>query len=192
MLSLNVSAAFDMFDHTRLLQKATEVFGRADQVISWLKSYLTNCSNYISLGNCHSTTVSCTAEVSQGSVLGPLLHLTTPVSRLISTFNISYHQFTDDIQLYTSVDSLSSADITKLSLCEEAVTKWHLKNSLLLNPSKTEVLVKGTQQHVAKFNNATADSPAFQFAGTNVSRLTSIRVLSTTIDQHLTFDNHVT
>jgi hypothetical protein len=62
---------------------------------------------------------------------------------------------------------------------------------LLLNPSKTEVLVTGTRQQVTKFNNATADSPAFQFAGTTVSRSNSIRVLGVTIDQHFTFDNHV-
>jgi len=86
-----------------------------------------------------------------------------------------------------------------------AVTNWHLKNSLLLNPSKTEVLVPGTRQEVAKFNNPTAvspafqfagtsvsDSPAFQFAGTSVSHSTSICVLGVIIDQYLTFDNHVT
>jgi len=71
-------------------------------------------------------------------------------------------------------------------------TKWHLKNSLLLNPSKTEVLVTVTRQQVAKLNNATADSPAFQFAVTSVSQSTFIRVLGVIIDQHLTFDNHVT
>jgi len=60
----------------------------------------------------------------------------------------------------------------------------------LLNPSKTEVLVTGTRQQVAQFNNATADSLAFQFAEPcSVSRSTSTRVLGVTIDT--TFDNHV-
>jgi Reverse transcriptase (RNA-dependent DNA polymerase) len=143
-----------------------------------------NYVSYVSIGNCHSTTVSCTTGVPQGSVLGPLLFFifTTPVGRLISAFNISYHQYADDTQLYTSVDSSSSADITRMSLCAEAVTKWHLVNCLLLNPSKTEVLVTGTRQQVTKFNSATSDSPAFQFAGTSVSRSNSIRVLGVTIN----------
>jgi hypothetical protein len=55
-----------------------------------------------------------------------------------------------------------------------------------------EVLVTGTRQQVTKFNGATSDSPAFQFTGTSVSRSNSIRVLGVTIDQHLTFDSHVT
>ena len=48
-----------------------------------------------------------------------------------------------------------------------------------------------TRRQVTKFQNATAESPAFQFAGNSVSRSNSIRVLGVTIDQHLTFDSHV-
>ena len=105
-----------MLDHTRLLKRATEVFGLNDHVLNWLKSYLTYRSSYVSLANCHSTTVGCTTGEPQGSVLGPLLFsiFTTPVGRLISTYNISYHQFADDAQLYTSVDSSPLADITRL------------------------------------------------------------------------------
>ena len=72
-MSLNISAAFDFLDHTRLLQKATEVIGLDDHVIYWLKSYLTDRSSYVSLGNCHSTTVGFATSVPQGSVLGLLL-----------------------------------------------------------------------------------------------------------------------
>jgi hypothetical protein len=116
-------------------------------------------------------------------------HDTSPV---ISSFNISYHQYADEKQLYISVDPSSSTDITSLSSYAESVTKWHLEYCLLLNPSKTEVLVTGTRPQVTKFNNATADSTAFQFASTSISRSKSIRVLGVTNDQHFTFDDYVT
>jgi len=77
-------------------------------------------------------------------------------------------------------------------MCRGSNQVASIKNSLLLNQSTTEALVTGTRQQVAKFNSATADSLAFQFAGTIVSRSTSIRVLGVIFDQHLTFDNHVT
>ena len=49
ILALDISAAIDMLDHTRLLKRATEIFG-LDHVINWLKSYLTDRSSYISIG----------------------------------------------------------------------------------------------------------------------------------------------
>jgi len=39
LLSLDISAAFDMLDHDRLLNRATELFELSDQVIDWLESY---------------------------------------------------------------------------------------------------------------------------------------------------------
>jgi Reverse transcriptase (RNA-dependent DNA polymerase) len=73
LLSLDISAAFDMLDHDRLLNHATELFGLSGQVINWLESYLTGRTSYVSIGNCCSSTVNCSTGVPQGSVLGPLL-----------------------------------------------------------------------------------------------------------------------
>jgi len=72
------------------------------------------------------------------------------------------------------------------------LTLWRVINAITFTYTKTEVLVTGTPQQVAKFNNATADSPAFQFAGTSVSCSISIRVFGIIIDQHLAFEYHVT
>jgi Reverse transcriptase (RNA-dependent DNA polymerase) len=129
-LSLDISVAFDMPDDTRLLQRATELFGLDDNVINWLKFYLTGRTSYVSFRNFRSSTVCCTTGVLQSSVLGALLCsiFTSPVGHLISSFNISYHQYADDTQLCTSVDPSSSTDITRLSSCVEAVIKWHLEN----------------------------------------------------------------
>ena len=192
LLSLDISAAFDMLDHDRLLNRATELFGLSGQVINWLESYLTGRTSYVSIGNRRSSTVNCTTGVPQGSVLGPLLFsiFTSPVSHLISSFNVLCHQYADDTQLYTSIDLSSDHDIINLSDCADAVTRWHLENNLLLNPSKTEVLITGTRQQVTKFESSTPAIQTIRFADTVIPYTKSVRILGVTIDSHLTFDKH--
>jgi hypothetical protein len=105
---------------------------------------------------------------------------------------MSCHQYADDTQLYTSVDLSSAENINNLSNCADAVTRWHLENNLLLNPSKTEALVIGTRHQVDLFDNASAEVNTLKFADVIVPCSNSIRILGVTIDKHLTFDDHVT
>ena len=116
------------------------MFGLDGTVKNWLRSYLTGRRSYVACGQHHSSIVTTSTGVPQGSVLGPLLFtmFTTPVGHLISSLNMSYHQYADNTQLYTSIDPTSSCDISLLSNCANAVTRWHLENGLLLNPTKTE------------------------------------------------------
>ena len=189
LLSLDISAAFDTLDHERLLKRATEVFGLTGHVREWLRSYLCGRTTYVSVGGARSCTTNCATGVPQGSVLGPLLFslFTTPVGHLISSYGVSYHQYADDTQLYTVINSSSPSDLQRLSYCAEAVTNWHLFNGLLLNPAKTEALVTGSRQQVARL-----DCTTVKFADTTVNISSAIRVLGVTIDSHLTFDKHVT
>jgi len=108
ILSLDISVAFDTLDYTRLLNRATEVFGLTNQVINWLKSYLTD-PRKLPFYHCWLYYKSAARLCSWTS---DLLDFSTPVGRLISAFNISYHEFADDTQLYTLVDFSSLADIT--------------------------------------------------------------------------------
>ena len=90
-------------------------------------------------------------QCTTNSVLGPLLFsiFTTPVGSLIISFGIQYHQYADDTYLYSAITSVPGS-IVNLSACADADTSWHIKNDLLLNPTKTEVLITGTPQQVTK------------------------------------------
>jgi hypothetical protein len=190
LLSLDSSAAFDALNHNCLLQHATEFFGFSVHVHEWLRSYLSGRSSYIALGECLSTVVDCTTGVPQGSVLGPLLFaiFTIPVGRLISKFGVSYHQYADDMQLYMALDLSMSVNLTRLSDCINAVACWHYENGLQLNPSKTEALITGTRQQVARFNFTST----LRVAEAMVPYSKTIRILWVTLDPHQTFDEHVT
>ena len=155
LLSLDISAAFDTLDHRRLLERAKDLFGFDGVALKRLSSYLSGRKHYVSVGGRRSSTVTMSSGVPQGSVLGPLLFFvsTTPVGALISSFGISYHQYADDTQLYTAISSTPGC-MENLSACADAVTAWYIRNDLLLDPNKTEALVAGKRQQLAKFDTS--------------------------------------
>ena len=117
---------------------------------------------------------------------------TSPVSHLISSFNVLCYHYADDTQLYTSISLSSDQDINNFSDCADADTRWRLKNNLLLNPLKTEALITGARKQVTKFESSTPAIRTIPFADTAIPRLKSVHILGVTIDSPLTFDKHIT
>ena len=77
-------------------------FGVSGKALDWFKSYLTGRSQRIKIGSCLSSRSDLSLGVSQGSVLGPLLHTlyTTPLSNLISGHAIPHQLYADDHHHY--------------------------------------------------------------------------------------------
>ena len=69
---LDFSKAFDTVTHEILMSKLQHN-GIRGVMLSWLKSYLSNKKQYVSVKNSYSTMSNITLGVPQGSVLGPVL-----------------------------------------------------------------------------------------------------------------------
>ena len=81
--------------------------------------------------------------------------------------------------------AVNSASI--LSECADAVTGWHLKNVLLLNPSKSEVIVTGTQHQVKSVDQ----SSGLCVTVAVIPFVHKSKFLDVTLNNRLTFDQHV-
>ena len=71
---LDFRKAYDTVNHFTLLQKLYR-YGVRGHILNWLKSYLTDKQQFISVNNNHSSKNCITCGIPQGSVLGPLLFL---------------------------------------------------------------------------------------------------------------------
>jgi len=188
---LELSAAFDTIDHNILIHRLSSWFGITDAALSWFESYLADRHFIVSASGHKSSTFLLSCGVPQGSVLGPILFImyTTPFSSLLSNTGINHHLYADDTQLFISFSPSSyPTNIIQLQSVIAQVSTWMSANLLILNPSKTEFLVIGNPQQLAKLNNPqlTLD------CNTTIVPVQKARNLGVIFDNHLSLNSQIT
>src|SRR6218665_1594054 len=110
----DASSAFDVLDHAILLQRLETCFGLSGSPLNWFRSYLSDRSQMVILGDTRSSWVPVQFGVPQGSVLGPLLYilLTADISHLFAKYSASVHLYADDVQAYVHGPPSQFLDIT--------------------------------------------------------------------------------
>jgi hypothetical protein len=102
---LDLSKAFDTVNHSILLQKL-EYYGFRGVAHNWLKLYLDNRKQFVTVGSISSGLLNISCGVPQGSVLGPLLFLLYINAIQNSTRILDFHLFADDSNLFYANKSL--------------------------------------------------------------------------------------
>ena len=130
---------FDMVEHNILLTMV-EHYGIRGLANDWLKSYLQDREQFVSI-NCHDSNLALVLYgVPQSSVLGPLLFLIyiNDLNQAIKFCKV--HHFADDTNLLCF-----SKSITKLNkyvnLDMKNLTDWLNANKISLNVQKTELVI---------------------------------------------------
>ena len=146
---LDLSAALDTVNHRILLKRLATRFGIGRLALEWFRSYLSNCKSFVSVEGAKSTSRSFNCGVSQGSMLGPIPFMLyiSPIGDLVPSYDINFHLYSDDSELYitfstSSVSQLHSAKL-KLEVCVTGIDRWMVQNRLIvkMNGDKTEVFL---------------------------------------------------
>ena len=187
LIGLDLSAAFDTIEHDILIDRLESTFSVTGTALRWFGTYLREREQYVVAGGERSARTRCVFGVPQGSVLGPFLFsvYVSPITEVITSHGVQFHQYADDTQLYVAVKS--DADVQKLEECTIAVRDWFTENGMLLNPDKSEVLLVARKGNAEKFAHGTG----VKVAGSDIAFSVQLKSLEVTLDQNLSFDQHV-
>ena len=182
LVSLDISAAFDTINHPNMLHILEDYFHISGIALSWFQSSLSERKQFVKISCSSSTHVSLRFGVPQGSVLGPILFslYTSPINEIIQKHDVLYHQFADDITLFTGASYLDPhPSFTKISECLTELNLWFSNNHLMLNLNKSEVMFVGSPILLFKSNLPT------------LSVTSKLKILGVTLDSRLNFTHFV-
>ncbi|WP_419616858.1 reverse transcriptase domain-containing protein, partial [Thiolapillus sp.] len=113
---------------------------------------------------------------------------TQPLSKIIQHHSLYHHSFSDDNQLYISANLAQLQEIIRTSQsCISDVQAWMHNNKLQLNPDKTEMILI-----TSKHNQKSLSLPfSVDLNGTSIHLSSTVRNLGVTLDQNLSFQQHV-
>ena len=156
LVLLDLSAAFDTVKHDILLQRLKSKFGVAGMALHWLTSYLVDRTQRVSVKGALSSSFPLRQGVPQGSCLGPVLFsiYTSKLFDIVKRHLPEVHCYADDTQLYLAfspnVQGDADAAVSAMRSCITDLRNWMIRDRLMLNDDKTEFLLLGTRQQLAK------------------------------------------
>ena len=179
LILLDFSKAFDCVPHQRLLHKLN-YYGISGPTLNWVKSFLSDRTQHVSIHGSHSALANVTYVVPQGSVLGPvlfLLYINNITNQILSNIRL----FADDSIVYRDIRSPADHQILQTDI--QMLTDWSKKWQINFNTSKCHLLTITYKPKPSEFTYTISNQP--------ISRVNSHPYLGVTIDATLSWSKHI-
>ena len=182
LLLIDFSKAFDMVEHQILLKKL-EHYGIRGSALKWIKSYLGNRKQFVSVGGADSAPLPMMYGVPQGSILGPLLFIIY-INDIpeISSF-AKFILYADDANIILTAASIDEIG-KQLEMLIDNLVKWVNSNGLALNLKKTKYMI------FSRTDNIELQTPLV-ISNIPIERKCEVRFLGVIIDETLNWTRHI-
>ena len=175
------SKAFDKLQPSILLSKL-EKFGIQHSLIDLIENFLTDRHQKVSMNASSSSVMPITVGAPQGTRLGPWLWLAF-VDDLQPASGATV-KYADDVTAYVPVRKKVIHDTDLLQSALDYSVQWCEDNSMSINDSKTTVLDVALVSKPELVSVPTIND-------TDLSKISSTKLLGVVIDSRLTFSDHV-
>ena len=125
-------------------------FGICDSLWLWIRAYLSNRLQYVSVGQSVSSVPPVLSGVPQGSILGPLLFIVFVNNLPSSVLSSSIFLFADDAKCVMPVSSITDCQLLQNDLTR--LVEWSTTWNLLLNEDKCSVFHLTASQFPLTYN----------------------------------------
>ena len=141
----------------------------------------------MTINNNKSDFMNISCGVPQGSILGPLLFLLFINNLPLYTNNVFTDLYADDTNLNDIQDSMEQIEIN-LQTAFNSLHIWCRSNGMVLNATKTKVMLVTTNQKRARLNNDKFD---LKFNNEYLNMISNDKILGVFVDNNLTWSDHI-
>ena len=177
MISLDLSAAFDVVDHS-LLIKRLRTLNLPNKIVNLLEAWLKNRNMYVSVNNSCSIFTDILAGTLQGSCLGPILFalFISPMYEISDCIT-----YADDNYTIESGKDLNDT-IGKVKMKAELLIQWLKDSGMQVNSKKTEFCI---------FHRNDVPQRELKLFNEIIQSKKEIKILGVTFDSKLSWSSHI-
>ena len=177
MILIDLQKAFDTIDHDVLLQKLYAI-GFSKRTVNWFKSYLSNRSFKVNLGNNFSQPASVSCGVPQGSILGPLLFLIY-VNDMSQAVKCDLFLYADDSCLVCQHKDINEIE-KQLNVDFSNICDWFVDNKLSIHfgEDKTKSIL-----FASKFKNKNIKKLNIKYGDIQIKQHSKVKYLRCLMDE---------